>query len=61
MNLVLIGRVNLSNYKLNSYSNFDLRLKDTRDSFLEILSLKIFKNINKSDFEIFNAALYQII
>jgi len=57
MNLVLIGRVNLSNYKLNSYNNFDLRLKDTRESFLEILSLKIFKKIiiaDSSNVEIFS-------
>lgn len=57
MNLVLVGRVNLSNYKLNSYNNFDLRLKDTRDSFIELLNYKIFKKIilaDSSNVEIFN-------
>lgn len=49
MNLVLVGRINLSNYKLNSYNNFDLRLKDTRDSFLKLLNLNLFKKIILAD------------
>lgn len=58
MNLVLIGRVNLSDYKLNSYNNFDLRLKDTRDSFLKLLNYNIFKKIilaDSSNVQIYNA------
>lgn len=58
MNLVLVGRLNLSNYKLNKYNNIDLRLKDTRETFLELLNLNIFKKIilaDSSNIEIFNA------
>ena len=58
MNLVLVGRVDLSNYKLNSYNNFDLRLKDTRDSFLNLIKYNTFKKIilaDSSNVEIFNS------
>jgi hypothetical protein len=49
MNIVLCGRINLSNYKFNRLNNVDERLKQTKDSISALVDLGVFKNIIISD------------
>jgi len=58
MNLILVGRVQLSNYNLNSYNNVELRIRDTKNAFLELVKKKHFTKIiiaDSSNVEIFTS------